>query len=52
MLKAFEKDLESKESPIGQDVFCQLLENARIPKDESMPLCQDTALVVVFAELG
>jgi fumarate hydratase subunit alpha len=52
MIKAFEKGLKSEESPMGQDVFRQLLENARIAREERIPLCQDTGLVVVFVELG
>ncbi len=33
-------------------ILNQLIENARIAKTESIPLCQDTGLAVVFAEQG
>jgi fumarate hydratase subunit alpha len=52
MIKAFERGLTIEESPSSQDVFRQLLENARIAREERIPLCQDTGLVVVFVELG
>src|SRR5512139_3956776 len=52
VIAAFEKGLETEESPIGKDGLRQLLENARIAKTEGLPLCQDTGLVVVFVELG
>lgn len=39
-------------SPLGRDVLRQLVENADIAAAESMPLCQDTGLAVVFADIG
>ena len=52
VLEAFEKGLKNEKSPMGQDVFRQLLENAKIAREEGIPLCQDTGLVIVFVELG
>ncbi len=47
------KDMEAKEeSPAGKAVFQQILENARIARDEKLGLCQDTGLAVFFVELG
>ena len=43
---------EKEESPAGHAVFEQILENARIAKDEKLGLCQDTGLAVFFVELG
>jgi len=46
-------DMKRKEeSPAGQAVFDQILENARIAKDEKLGLCQDTGLAIFFVELG
>jgi fumarate hydratase subunit alpha len=39
-------------SPLGRRVLATLLENARVAGTEMIPLCQDTGLAVVFAELG
>lgn len=41
-----------EESPAGLDVLDQLVENAQIARDEQVPICQDTGLVLVFVELG
>jgi len=52
VIAAYKRGLEEEESPIGKDSFRQLLENARIAQEEGLPLCQDTGLVVLFAEMG
>jgi fumarate hydratase subunit alpha len=52
VIEAFRKGLEKEESPVGKDIFRQLLENARIAREEGVALCQDTGLAVVFVEIG
>jgi len=52
VVEALKKGLEKEESPVGKDIFRQLLENAKIAKEEGIPLCQDTGMVVVFIEMG
>jgi fumarate hydratase subunit alpha len=52
VLVALERARDSETSPTGRTVLDQILENARLARDEQMPLCQDTGLTVVFAELG
>lgn len=39
-------------SPTGRDVLDQLIRNADIAAAETAPICQDTGLAVVFAEIG
>jgi fumarate hydratase subunit alpha len=47
------KDMAAKEeSPAGQEVFKQMLENADIAREERLGLCQDTGLAVFAVELG
>lgn len=47
------RDRADKEpSPTGKDVLCQIIENAEIAKAEMVPICQDTGLAVIFAEVG
>jgi fumarate hydratase subunit alpha len=47
------KDMAKKEeSPAGQEVFKQMLENAAIAREERLGLCQDTGLAVFAVELG
>ncbi len=52
VLRALEKGHEEEESPVGKEIFAQLLENAEIARTEKMPICQDTGLTVVFIEMG
>ena len=49
---ALEASLAAEESPVGQDIFRQLLRNADLARTEGIPLCQDTGVVVVFLEVG
>lgn len=39
-------------SPTGADILRQLLLNASIAKQDRIPICQDTGIVVVFVEMG
>jgi fumarate hydratase subunit alpha len=52
MLHAFTHGLANEESPAGREVFRLLLENARIAREEMIPICQDCGLAVIFVELG
>ena len=52
VLQAFRRAQETEESPIGGEIMGMLLENARIAKDETIPMCQDTGFAVFFVELG
>ncbi len=48
----FQEALKKEESPLGREVLTQILENARVAKEEQMPYCQDTGMTVVFLEIG
>jgi fumarate hydratase subunit alpha len=52
MLHALEHGRVKEESPAGREVFRLLLENARIAREQMIPICQDCGLAVVFVELG
>ena len=52
MIRAYKKSIQAEENPVGKDILEQLLDNADIAKKEGTPLCQDTGLAVVFAEIG
>jgi fumarate hydratase subunit alpha len=52
VLQAFSAARENEEAPIGREIMDLLIENARIAKDESIPMCQDTGFAVFFVELG
>ena len=52
MLEAMRHARECELSPTGRDVLDQLILNADIAVKECSPVCQDTGLAVVFAEIG
>lgn len=49
---ALKKGRETEESPVGRDVLEQIIKNAEIAKDEDRPICQDTGMAIIFAEVG
>ena len=52
VLAALEKAAKEESNPGAAKILNQLIENARIAKNEKIPLCQDTGLAVVFVEQG
>lgn len=52
VLSVLKQGQQREESPLGREVLSQLLENARIAREERFPLCQDCGTAVVFLEIG
>ena len=52
MEKALASAKESEKSPVGCTVLNQLSENLKIASEDSIPICQDTGMAVVFLEIG
>ena len=52
VLQSLEGARRTEESPIGQHVLDQILENARLAEEQQVPLCQDCGTAVVFLEIG
>jgi fumarate hydratase subunit alpha len=52
VLNCFHQALQTEISPVGKEILEQLIENARIAREEQVPICQDTGLAVVFLEIG
>ena len=52
VLQAFDRAMAREESPLAVEILKELKENARIAKEEKVPLCQDTGFGVIFIELG
>lgn len=52
VLEALQNSFKKEKSPIGKDVLNQIIENDLIAKNNSVPMCQDTGVVVVFLEIG
>ncbi len=43
---------ENEKSPLGKQILNQLQENLEIAAKDMIPICQDTGMAVVFAEIG
>ena len=52
VLTAFDRALETETSPAAREIIGLLKENARIAKDEHIPICQDTGIAIFFVEIG
>ena len=52
VIQAVRQALEREESPTGREILQEILENARIAREDEVPLCQDCGYTVVFADIG
>ncbi len=52
MDKALKKAADSEQAPLGKKILCQLQENLIIAGEDMIPICQDTGMAVIFAEIG
>ena len=49
---AIHQGAEKEDSSLGKQILLQLEENMNIAAAESIPICQDTGMVIVFAKIG
>lgn len=52
MRESLETAWKKEQSDLGKKILNQLQENLRIAGEEMIPICQDTGMAVVFAEIG
>jgi fumarate hydratase subunit alpha len=52
VLTALKEAAKKESNPRAVKILNQLIENARIARQEKIPLCQDTGLAVIFIEQG
>ena len=52
MQKALECAVTDEKSPIGQKVLGQLQDNLPVAQVDTIPICQETGMAVVFLEIG
>ncbi len=50
--KLIDKAEKEEKSTIGRDVLRDLRENYLLAENERLPICQDTGMAVIFAEIG
>lgn len=52
MQEALKEAGKKEVSPVGRQILDQLQENLKIAGQDMIPICQDTGMAVVFAEIG
>jgi len=52
VLDALDRAIAEEDSPLAVEVLQQLKANAALARQTGLPLCQDTGMAVVFADLG
>lgn len=52
VLTAFDRAVENETAPAAKEILGLLIENARIAREEHIPVCQDTGIAVFFVEIG
>jgi fumarate hydratase subunit alpha len=52
VLTAFDRASETETAPAAREIIELLKENARIAREERIPICQDTGIAIFFVELG
>ena len=52
VLTAFDRAIETETAPAAREIIGLLKENARIAREEHIPICQDTGIAIFFVEIG
>lgn len=52
MKRAIEEAKDAENSKIGKHILGKLCENMQIAGEDMIPICQDTGMAVIFAEIG
>ena len=52
VIESFKKGRQEERSPLGCQIFDKMLENAELAASKEVPVCQDTGMAVIFAEVG
>ena len=43
---------KEEKSEVGRNVFSDIIDNIDVARDETIPICQDTGMAVIFMEIG
>ena len=52
VLTAFDRAQQMETSQVAQEIIGLLKENARVAREEHIPICQDTGIAIFFVEIG
>lgn len=50
--EAFVQGQQKEESPLGREIFGEMITNCDLARERKVPICQDTGMAIVFAEVG
>ncbi|BFL40380.1 fumarate hydratase [Agathobaculum sp. NSJ-28] len=50
--QAFVRGQKAEQSPLGKEIFGEMLANCDLARRNDVPVCQDTGMAIVFAEVG
>lgn len=50
--QAFVDGEKTEQSPLGREIFGEMIANCDLARQNDMPVCQDTGMAIVFAEIG
>ena len=46
------QNAQIERSVVGKNVFSDIIENIKVAREQSIPICQDTGMAVIFMEVG
>jgi len=52
VMTAFDRAIETEKAPGAKEILSLLKENARIAREDRIPICQDTGIAIFFVEIG
>ena len=52
VIECLQESADRESHPVGKRVLCRLTENLRTAHELDVPICQDTGMAVLFAEIG
>lgn len=52
MDKVLKEAVQTERAPLGKQILCQLQDNLKTAAQETIPICQDTGMAVLFVEVG
>ncbi|MDY3617905.1 fumarate hydratase [Agathobaculum sp.] len=50
--QAFIEGEKAEQSPLGKEIFGEMIANCDLARQNDVPVCQDTGMAVIFAEIG
>lgn len=50
--QAFVEGEKAEQSPLGREIFGEMIANCDLARQNDVPVCQDTGMAVIFAEIG